>query len=114
MARDFARKFYHSKQWKNTRAAYMRAVVDVNGEKCPANLCEKCFSRGFTQTAEIVHHKEHLTPENITDPKVTVSFDNLERLCRLCHAEEHPEIYENMDTDKPRVKFDSEGNVLPL
>lgn len=29
----------------------------------------------------IVHHKEHLTPQNINDPDITLSEDNLELLC---------------------------------
>lgn len=113
MARDFAKKFYQSTRWKRTRAAYMRSIVKVDGKLCPAGLCEKCFKRGFTQTADLVHHKEHITPENIDNPAITVSFDNLERLCRQCHAEEHPEVYES-EYDKPRVAFDAEGNVIPL
>lgn len=114
MAREFAKKFYHSKAWKKTREAYMRAIVEVDGRECPANLCEKCFKRGFASVAQIVHHKEHLTPENITNPDISLSFDNLERLCRLCHAEEHPEIYQDPNQERQRVAFDAEGNVLPL
>lgn len=113
MARAFAYRFYHSKAWKNTRSAYMRAVVDVDGRECPAQLCEQCFRRGFVRAAEIVHHKEHLTPDNINDPNITLSFDNLERLCRLCHAEEHPEVYVT-EKEPPRVAFDKDGNVIPL
>lgn len=113
LARAFAKQFYRSKAWKHTRESYMRSVVDVDGRECPAGLCEKCFKRGFVRLAEIVHHKEHLSPENIDDPNVALGFDNLERLCRLCHAEEHPEIYRE-SSDLPRVRFDADGNVVPL
>lgn len=58
---------------------------------------------------EIVHHKTHITPENVGDPSVTLAFDNLELLCRACHADEHPEIYEREGAS--RVVFDEEGNV---
>ena len=36
-----------------------------------------------------VHHKTRLTPENISDPAISLSWDNLELLCRFCHAEVH-------------------------
>lgn len=38
---------------------------------------------------EIVHHKVHLTPDSINDPTVALSWDNLELLCRTCHAKAH-------------------------
>lgn len=110
MARDFSRRFYCSKAWRNTRDAYMRAVVDVDGRPCPAGMCERCFKLGFLVPAEIVHHREHLSPLNINDPSVSMSFGNLERLCRKCHADEHPEIYG--ERRGCRVAFDSEGNVV--
>lgn len=104
MARPFAIDFYHSQAWQRTRDSYMRAQ---------RGLCEKCMSRGVLKPAEIVHHKVHLSPENINDPYVTLSFDNLEALCRTCHAEEHPEIYgSELGFREPRVQFDEYGDVI--
>ncbi len=37
----------------------------------------------------IVHHKKELTPENINDPAVALSFDNLELLCDEHHNRQH-------------------------
>lgn len=101
MAREFAKSFYHSKAWKHTRAAYARSVN---------NLCEKCLERGKYSKGEIVHHIEHLSPANIGDESVTLGFDNLELLCRDCHAEQHPEIYSN--NTPMRVRFDEFGNII--
>ena len=98
MARPFAVRFYHSKAWKSTRDAYAAS-------KC--FLCERCLDRGVYSKGEIVHHKRHLTPENINDPRVTLNFDNLELLCRDCHADEH---YQG---GKPkRYAFDKDGNIV--
>ena len=36
-----------------------------------------------------MHHIEELTPFNITNPEITLGFDNLELLCRECHLREH-------------------------
>jgi 5-methylcytosine-specific restriction endonuclease McrA len=66
---------------------------------------------GVLTPGEIVHHKTHITPDNINNKNVTLSFANLELLCRKCHAEEHPEIYGK--TARPqRVVFDEQGNVM--
>ena len=106
MARAFARGFYHSKAWKSTRKAYFDSVK---------GLCERCLSRGVYVKGEIVHHKEHLSPANINDPSVTLGFDNLELLCRDCHAREHPEVYAGFCDEEPRrYAFDSEGNIVPI
>lgn len=104
MARDFAKSFYRSKQWETVRNAYMR-----EGQ----GLCEPCLSQGRYTKARIVHHKIHLSPQNINDPKVTLDPANLERVCYDCHAREHPEIY-GWDKRSPRVAFDEDGNVVPL
>lgn len=103
MARDFAYAFYHSAAWRKCRDTYMRM-----GE----GLCEPCLARGVYTPAVIVHHKVKLTPENIDDPEVTLNFEHLERVCRKCHADEHPEIYPQRQA--PRVWFDKDGNVVRI
>lgn len=105
MSRDFARKFYHGKAWKATRAAYARSVD---------GLCERCLSAGRVVPGDIVHHKVHLTPSNISDPEVSLSFRNLELLCRDCHAAAHPEIYGRGGGPRPRFCFDADGNLVDL
>lgn len=78
--KDYAREFYSSTAWQACRAAYSKQV---------RGLCEICLSRGIYKPGEIVHHKVHITPQNINDPAVTLSFDNLQLVCRDCHAEQH-------------------------
>ena len=65
MARDFAKGFYKSKAWKDCRAAYFKAA---------RGLCERCLSKGIYKPGEIVHHKEHISPDNIHDPKVLLDW----------------------------------------
>lgn len=36
-----------------------------------------------------MHHVIELTPQNIDDPNITLNHDNLQMLCRECHADEH-------------------------
>ena len=36
-----------------------------------------------------VHHKIRLTPFNINNPEITLSYKNLELLCDDCHEKEH-------------------------
>ncbi|MBQ1574642.1 MAG: HNH endonuclease [Clostridiales bacterium] len=52
------------------------------------------MQQGIYTPGEIVHHKvQHVTVDNVDNPEVTLSFANLELLCRKCHAEEHEEMY---------------------
>ena len=107
MSQDWATPFYHSHAWLHNRAAYMRKPVDTPYGTVPPGLCERCFERGEVVPAKVVHHIVHLTPENISDPHVTLSFDNFQRLCQDCHAVVHGNAM-----DSGRVTFDENGNVV--
>ena len=78
--------FYSSGAWKKCRDAYM---------KYKAGLCENCLTKGIYTPAEIVHHKIHITPDNVEIPEITLSPSNLKLVCRKCHAEEHGEMYKH-------------------
>lgn len=86
--------FYNSRAWKKTQAAFMASKHGI---------CERCGD-----PARIVHHKEYITPENINDPAVTLSWDNLEALCQDCHNKEHFVA----DATAPGLMFDSSGNLI--
>lgn len=75
MAKDFAQSFYNSTAWKQCREAY---------KKKQCYICERCGEPG-----DIVHHKTRITPANVDDASITLNFENLELLCRDCHAAEH-------------------------
>lgn len=94
MARDFAKPFYHSQAWRQTQASYV---------KQSGGLCERCLQNGLYTAGVIVHHKIHLTPQNISDHEITLNPDNLMLLCRDCHALEHKR--------KRRWKVDEFGRV---
>jgi len=95
MAKDFAVDFYRSKAWQDVREyIYMKQH----------GICERCGELG-----KIVHHKKHLTPQNINDPAITLGEDNLELLCQDCHNKEH------MKTDAAcvdGVMFDEHGDLV--
>lgn len=101
MAKDFARKFYNSKAWKQCREGY---IESVNG------LCERCLARGKMRPGKILHHIKYLTPTNINDPYVTLNWDNLEYLCQECHNEEHHA--ESYLADG--LIFTSDGQIAPI
>ena len=82
MARDFAKKFYSSKQWQDCRNGYMKRA---------GYLCEDCMKRGIYKPGVEVHHVEELTPMNIHRPEVALSWDNLACLCKECHHARHSE-----------------------
>lgn len=78
--KPYAEKFYKSQAWQRCRAAYISSQ---------GGLCERCRKRGLYVPGDTVHHIIHLTPGNINDPNVALSFDNLQLVCRDCHAELH-------------------------
>lgn len=94
--KDFAESFYKSRAWQHARKGYLKSV---------GGLCERCLKRGIYRPAVIVHHKDYISPENINNPEVALSYGNLEALCRECHAEEH------IRTAR-RYKVDEFGRVI--
>lgn len=96
--KEYAKSFYTSKAWKETRSAYIK---QVNG------LCERCRAAGEFVPGKIVHHKKYITPKNISDPRITLSFGNLELLCEDCHNKEHKR------KENDRYRFAADGSLLP-
>ena len=70
----------------------------------PSKLCQRCHER----PGKIVHHKIHITPFNINNPMITLSFKNLEYVCQECHNEEHM----HRGAIKKGLIFDEEGNII--
>ena len=97
MAREFAKSFYQSKEWRATRNYIFK-------KEC--GICERC--KGLYGPGAIVHHKIHLTPYNITNPAISLGEDNLELLCRECHALEH----EAENPTDSNLLFDSSGDLI--
>lgn len=94
-------RFYKTKQWKQTRAAY---ITYKHG------ICERCTNSkhkdksGFSP-GKYVHHKIYITTKNIHDADITLNFNNLELLCYQCHQAEHfPKTIE--------YEFDENGDLI--
>lgn len=95
MAKDWAKSFYQSKSWKLIRD-YVFYQIDFG-------LCRRCGEPG-----ELVHHKIYLTPQNINNPAISLNINNLETLCRTCHALEH----EGEPATDKGLMFDNQGNLI--
>lgn len=91
MARPFAEQFYKSTAWERCRAGFLSSK---HWE------CERCGA-----PATVAHHKVHLSPRNINDPRVTLSWNNLMAVCADCHALLHRKV-------QP-MRFDANGNPIP-
>ena len=65
-------------------------------------ICERCGG-----VARIVHHVKHITPLNISDPLITLDWENLEALCIDCHNIEHISGGNIADG----LMFDQDGNI---
>ncbi|MDR3136763.1 MAG: HNH endonuclease [Coriobacteriales bacterium] len=95
--RAFAARFYNSRAWHRARRSY-----GISRH----HLCEVCG-----KPADVVHHKLALTPQNIHDPNITLSWDNLQLLCADCHAKAH-----GMETtigNRAPISFAPDGSIAP-
>ena len=86
--------FYTSKRWRKSRASFL-------AEK--GGLCELCLSKGLIEPAVHVHHRKPITPENLSDPRITLDHSNLMALCEACHKAQH---------QKKRWRCDAMGKIL--
>lgn len=100
--KEFARPFYKSAKWRKCRNAYIdyRRLID-------GGYCEVCHE----QLGYIVHHKIPLTPDNINDDSISLSFDNLRYDCKDCHDRE--DVHPFISGAKVKCFFDDKGNPLP-
>ncbi len=64
----------------SVREQYIDKRIQIDG-----GLCEDCKREPGVE----VHHKTHLTPNNIYDPHIAYGFDNLVLLCWECHRRRH-------------------------
>lgn len=109
MARDFAKQFYRSVEWQ-----HMRQYILIRDKY----TCQRCHGAKHCGQLE-VHHKIHLTPENIHDASIALNDSNLITLCRDCHFEVHEEDklrgngqrYEHEDCDSGMM-FDENGYLV--
>lgn len=77
---SIVKNFYASDKWINFRLL----LISQRGNKC--ERCKKIIVRSI----EIIgHHKEELTPENVSDYDISLNPDKVELICRSCHDEEH-------------------------
>ena len=48
-----------------------------------------CLASGIYRAGEVVHHITELTPDNISNPDISLNFNNLKLLCRDHHGQAH-------------------------
>ncbi len=101
MAKDWAKPFYNSKAWQDCRASY---ISTVHG------LCEHCLEGGKYVNGYIVDHIVELTIDNINDPMITLSYENLQFLCLSCHNTKH--FGKDVDVVRGGLVFDMDGNLI--
>lgn len=95
MAKEWAKRFYKSKAWRECRQSYMSKVH---------GLCEHCSGIGY-----ILDHIKELNPNNINDPNITLNHENLQFLCLPCH---NTKTFQKYSPIREGCYFDSDGNIL--
>jgi hypothetical protein len=71
-------------------------------------LCEICLSKGLIKQGEIVHHVIEMDSEKIRNERLAYGFDNLQLVCRECHAKIHER---ERGIRKKRYLIDNNGRV---
>lgn len=103
MAKDFAKQFYNSSSWKKCRRTYIEYRIQQDG-----GMCEICGQNlGY-----IVHHKINLSPENISNPDISLNQDYLMYVCKACH--DLFEGHAHGNAAKPLCAFDEDGQPVSL
>lgn len=104
MAKEYAYNFYHGEAWKRCRLGYISHRRAIDG-----GMCEVCGeAAGY-----IVHHKKPITARTINDPAITLSFDNLQFVCKNCHDKIHEHCGREIIRER-RYVFDAAGNPVPV
>lgn len=100
MAKAFAKAFYKSKLWQDTRSYILRR---------DHYTCQHCKVR----PAEEIHHIKRLTADNIGDMSIAVGEGNLVALCGGCHKKIHERDTKKIISQR-QIVFDSEGNPIEV
>lgn len=95
--KEYAKRFYKSTAWEKARGqAWSR----------DKGLCQECLKKGIIKEGDTVHHINPITVDNIKDESITLNLDNLETVCRDCHAKVHGKYMQD------RYKVDELGRVI--
>jgi 5-methylcytosine-specific restriction protein A len=97
MAKDWAKPFYNSKAWELVRDCFVEERRSIDG-----GMCQRCGR----EPGLIVHHKIHLTPNNVNDSEISLNQTNFEYICQDCHNREH-----HASNEFEKIYFDKDGNV---
>ena len=104
MPREFAGGFYKSPAWQRSRASYIASRRTIDG-----GMCEICRER----PGVIVHHKIHLTADNIKDSDISLSHSNLQFVCHYCHDIIHGNAQRKVE-GLTSLRFDENGQPVPV
>ena len=100
MAKPWAKAFYNSMAWRYARK---QALARDH------HTCAYCGAR-----ATEVHHITELTPDNITDPTVSLNLRNMQSLCHDCHRTITMQEHGLADIDCDMMYFfDDDGQLSP-
>lgn len=89
------KRFYDSVAWKRAK---QEKIFQARG------ICERCGRHGTE-----VHHKIPLNDDNVDDPKIALSLDNLELLCKSCHDMARTD---GKERNPNKVEFTENGDVI--
>jgi len=79
--RELRKSAYNTTVWRKLRLAYMKEHP----------LCEECLKSGKVTAADSIHHIKSPFKGNEVNWNLFLDPENLEAICRECHARVHAE-----------------------
>ena len=79
--RELRKSAYNTTVWRKLRMSYMKEHP----------VCEECIKNGKVTAADSIHHKKSPFKGNEVNWNLFLDPDNLESICRECHAKVHAE-----------------------
>ena len=101
MAKEWAKSFYNSNAWKQTREIALKRDR------------YRCQSPGCRRTAEEVHHIVELTEKNVNDIRISLNLNNLTSLCSDCHKRITKKMKSKDYGILEDIIFDENGYPMP-
>lgn len=78
-------EFYRSREWKRLREVVISERTDADGFV----ICDRCSKPILKKYDMILHHKVHLTDDNVNDATISLNPKNIEILHHDCHNKDH-------------------------
>ena len=104
MAKEFAKAFYHSKEWQRQR----EYILKRDHYLCTEPNCKNAATE--------VHHIVEINESNVNDINILLNEKNLRSVCHECHARITRQMKMNAGKENilEEIRFDENGYPVAM